>query len=61
VQLSWNAFSGVAYQLQYRTNLTQGGWVNLGTPYTASGPAISATDANPLPGPRFYRVILQLP
>ena len=49
VNLAWNTMSTAVYQLQYRTNLTAGSWVNLGG--TVS---VSDTPSNP----RFYRLIL---
>ena len=60
VALTWNAFVNVPYQLQYKTNLTQaGGWVNLGSPITATGGTVTISNfigSDPI---RFYRVGLQ--
>jgi len=59
VNLTWNAFVNVPYQVQYKTNLTQvGGWVNLGSPITASGGTVTVSNyigSDPI---RFYRVVL---
>ena len=42
---SWNATTGFVYQLQYKTNLNQTNWVNLGSTMTASNIILSATNA----------------
>jgi hypothetical protein len=56
VDLTWNAFVNVSYQVQYKTSLTQPGWLDLGSPITASGSTV--TISYPIgPDPvRFYRV-----
>jgi sugar lactone lactonase YvrE len=56
INLTWPAVPGLAYQLQYKTNLTQPDWLNLGGPVTTNGSAASLLD---LPGAglqRYYRV-----
>ena len=35
--ITWTAMLGLAYQLQYKTNLTQANWINAQTPLTAHG------------------------
>jgi hypothetical protein len=58
VNLTWGTYPGALYQLQYRTNLLQPDWINLGS-YTAVGSTLTIPD---LPGPdpvRFYRVGLE--
>ena len=58
VHLTWSTVAGLAYQLEYKTNLTSANWINLGSPTNASGSTMSASDAI-LPGSgRFYRVAL---
>jgi hypothetical protein len=58
LNVSWSATAGSTYQLQCTTNLTQTNWNNLGSPITASGGTITATD--PMTNSqRFYRVMLQ--
>jgi hypothetical protein len=58
LQFSWNSFSGTLYQVQYSTNLANGGWSNLGSSITATGPSTStSTPIGPDPQ-RFYRVQL---
>ena len=55
---TWNAGTGLVYQVQYSTNLAQTNWVNLGSTNTATNS--TATFYDPIgPDPqRFYRVIL---
>ncbi len=59
VQLTWSSMSGLGYQLQYKTNLTQTSWLNLGNPVRSSSSSASATDASATDAQRFYRLILQ--
>ena len=59
IELTWSAAPGQTFQLQYKSNLASANWTNLGSPVTATGGTMSATDT---PGPdqhRFYRVIVQ--
>ena len=56
--LTWSAQYGPAYQLQYKTNLLTGSWLNLGNPLTLTNGAITATDIAPSDPRRFYRIIL---
>jgi subtilase family serine protease len=61
-QLTWGAVSGLAYQVQYSTNLLQTNWINLGEPLIASNASLTVSDtsaANSSPQ-RFYR-LLELP
>ena len=56
LQFSWNSLAGVAYQLQFSTNLLITNWVNLGAAINATNS--TATTTNNI-GPdlqRFYRV-----
>jgi len=59
VRLTWNAFVNALYQLQYKTNLTQASWVNLGSPITASGGSVTISNFVGSDPMRFYRVGLQ--
>lgn len=55
---SWPALVGLVYQVQYRIDLVQGNWRNLGGAVTATNETMSASDS---PGPdeqRLYRVVL---
>ncbi|MBW8865267.1 MAG: LamG domain-containing protein [Verrucomicrobia bacterium] len=54
VALTWQSISNHTYQVQSSTNLTSG-WLNLGSPVTASGTQTSATNAMVQPA-QFFRV-----
>ncbi len=56
--LNWASVAGRIYQVEYRTNLTQIGWLNLGPTNAATGAVMSATDAIGPDQQRFYRVVL---
>lgn len=58
VQLSWTSMAGLAYQVQYKTNLLQSSWSNLGSPIPATGSSASATDTPGTDAQRFYRLIV---
>jgi Pro-kumamolisin, activation domain/Viral BACON domain len=60
IQLSWSAAGGLVYQLQMRTNLTLGGWANIGGPVSSTNLSLSAADTNVMPAgsQRFYRLLL---
>ena len=56
--LSWSTLAGLAYQVQYKTNLSSLNWINLGASMTATNGGMNVSDVVP-PGPqRFYRVVL---
>lgn len=58
--LSWNALSAIppiSYQVQYRSNLTSGDWVNLGGVVSGTNISLSVTDAISNDPQRFYRVL----
>ncbi|MDE3068314.1 MAG: hypothetical protein KGJ60_12275 [Verrucomicrobiota bacterium] len=57
-QLVWEATTGLVYQVQYKTNLLQGTWINLGNPITATSNTITVSDPNALTASpeRFYRI-----
>ena len=59
IVFSWNTLAGIAYQLQYATNLTNANWINLST-NTAVGPVLTLTNSYGTDPQRFYR-IRQLP
>ncbi len=58
VTLTWNAATNVVYQLQYRTNLVQGNWSNLGSAITATNAVMSASDSIGPDPQRFYRLLV---
>jgi hypothetical protein len=55
--LTWSTVSGLAYQMQYKTNLMQTNWISLGKPQIATGSTLTLTDTNALSSSaqRFYR------
>ena len=56
-QLSWSTTTGLVYQVQYKTNILQGNWVNLGSAVTATTGTLTLVDTNALKFPqRFYRL-----
>jgi hypothetical protein len=58
---TWNATPGLAYQIQYSTNLLSTNWINLGAPQVAATNTLALTDTNnpaATPG-RFYRIVAQ--
>jgi subtilase family serine protease len=56
---SWDAAPESVYQVQYKTNLSQGDWADLGGPISAPGGTltISDTNARSFSTQRFYRVL----
>ena len=44
--LSWSTAGGLTYQVQYKTNLLQADWIDLGTPTVATGSSLTISDAN---------------
>ncbi len=61
VTLTWSTVSGGDYQLQYKTNLMQVNWNNLGFVIGATNSTIVASDVAPPNAQRFYRVLLLQP
>jgi subtilase family serine protease len=57
-QFTWNALANVAYQVQYKTNLFQTNWINLGTSIKAAASTMTATNTGSTDRQRFYRVIV---
>ena len=58
---TWNAVPGQAYQVQYRTNLLQTNWSNLGSVAFATDDTMAASDLVASgSSQRFYRVVEQL-
>ncbi len=57
ITLTWGAFAGISYAVQYKTNLAQPGWINLPAGVSVNGSTATATDLNPPDAQRFYRVI----
>jgi len=57
VRFTWSAVVSAVYQLQYRTNLAQGNWNNLGSAFTATNAVMSAADSIGPDPQRFYRLL----
>jgi hypothetical protein len=56
--MTWTSQANLNYQLQFRTNVAQVGWLNSGSPITATGATASTTDT--ISGTqRYYRVAVQ--
>ena len=58
ISLAWSAADGKNYQVQYKTNLTQTNWINLGGTISGTSPTTSAYDIDPPEACRYYRVQL---
>jgi len=59
-KLDWPSAAGQSYDVEVRTNLSQGGWIKAAT-VDALGPTTTWTDTAPLAVSRFYRVGYQIP
>jgi hypothetical protein len=55
LQFSWNSLAGIAYQVQYSTNLTKTNWIILST-NTATGSILTFTNSYGTDWQRFYRI-----
>jgi subtilase family serine protease len=57
--LTWSAVTGLVYQVQYKTNLLQTNWTNLGASLVAANGTLTLSDTNAVSSAscRFYRVI----
>jgi hypothetical protein len=55
--LNWTASAGLAYRVQFTTNLFDASWQNLGSDVTATNIIATKIDPSPM-GQRFYRVLL---
>ena len=58
VSFTWKTLAGLAYQIQYKTNLTSANWINLGSPTNATSGTMSASDVIGSASRRFYRIAL---
>ena len=56
--LTWSAVAGRNYQVQFRTNLDQPNWNNLGSIVSATNITASVLATNGPDPQRFYRVAL---
>lgn len=57
-QFSWNALTGLVYQVQYKTNLLSTNWLNLGSPIVATNSTVIMTNAITPDRQRFYRTVI---
>jgi uncharacterized repeat protein (TIGR03803 family) len=57
--LTWGALAGCAYQVQFKTNLTQTTWNDSGGLTTATNTLAISCDSNASDPQRFYRVVLK--
>jgi Pro-kumamolisin, activation domain/Viral BACON domain/Subtilase family len=54
---NWNTTTGLTYQVQYKTNLSQSNWLNLGSAITATNTSLTVPTNSVLIDPqRFYRL-----
>ena len=53
----WAALPGLSYQVQYKTNLAQSTWANLGNPITATNSLGTFSDSSS-DQRRFYRILI---
>ena len=56
--LTWGALAERVYRVQYKKELTQVEWSDLGSPVTATKATATATDPDASDPQRFYRVVL---
>ena len=56
VWLGWTALPGLPYQMQYKTNLLQPNWINLGSIVTATNATMTIPDVIGPDPQRFYRI-----
>jgi hypothetical protein len=55
--LEWRSTPGASYHVQYRDNLLDGEWKQLGATFIATGDALSIVDTTPGAAERFYRIL----
>ena len=57
-QLTWGASTGVVYQVEYKTNILQPNWINLGGATLAKTNTLTVTDTNAFKSSpqRYYRL-----
>ena len=54
--LNWSAQAGLNYQAQYKTNLNQANWINLGNSMIATNAIVTLTDPIGPAAQKFYRL-----
>ncbi len=58
VSFAWDALPGLAYQLQFATNLDAANWANVGAAIIAATNVVTAADTNPPDAQRLYRFVV---
>ena len=58
LMLTWSALASRVYQVQFKTNLTQSTWTDLGSTIPATNTIATTSDAMGPDSQRFYRVVL---
>ncbi len=58
IRIDFPSVFGKSYQLQYKNNLTDSNWTEVGTPVTGNGGIVEGSDNSAGGGHRFYRVTL---
>jgi hypothetical protein len=58
VNISWSGVGGLPYQVQYKTNISQPGWINLSGPVICTNLLMNTSDAVGTDLQRFYRISL---
>jgi len=58
IAFTWSAVAGRAYQVQFKTNLTQSTWTDLGSAILGTNTTATASDSIGTNRQRFYRVVL---
>lgn len=56
INFTWNAMTGLVYQVQYKTNLTQPNWIDLGSTIPGTTSFLNASDVIGPNAQRFYRL-----
>jgi subtilase family serine protease len=56
IRFTWNSLAGLAYQIQYSTNLAGAGWLNLGNSVTATNYTTTAAYSIGTDNQHFYRI-----
>jgi hypothetical protein len=58
--LTWGTMAGLVYQVQYKTNLLQTNWINLGKPLVTTNSNLTVSDTNAISSSpqRFYRLMV---
>jgi hypothetical protein len=58
--LTWGTVTGLVYQVQYKTNLLQTNWINLGKPLIATNGSLTLSDTNAIGSSpqRFYHLMV---